>query len=81
MGQKASKFTESVGRCGPCDKQSFTSMKIAKKYGKKVHHDGHPDGYPCPVNPAYFHYGNLPRKIIGGRMPRALLNPNVMVRR
>lgn len=54
--------------CEPCGKRSYVSRKDARKVARI--HEGHKSPYECPVNPNYWHIGQLWPTIVAGEETR-----------
>ena len=74
-------LAECLGRCGGCGKMSYSSRKAARAAAKRAFPGDKFNAYECLSNPGVFHFGHLPGKVRQGRMPRAWLDPDAVVRR
>lgn len=55
----------SAGWCNDCWKQLYADRKSARQVCR-LHHGRHKTVFHCPVQPSFYHIGELSRSVIAG---------------
>lgn len=69
------KTTGSLGTCVEHGKRLYTSRKAARKAAKRHLIGEHVNAYRCDEQPAFYHFGHLPKIVQRGLATRDQLAP------
>lgn len=62
--------------CQLCGKRFYTSKAVAKRDIRARFRGQHMSAYRCPAHPDLWHIGNLPARVVQGKLDRRDLRVN-----